>query len=91
MDAWKNAFFLQHKPMKFLVLGGGGILGFGGEGGKCRFYFYGRGDFSDNKIGKISKLYCHGISQEKQRFGTMFRKISLPNPLQNAKCINIVV
>ena len=33
--------------IKFLVWGGGGILGFGGGGGKCRFYFYGRGDFSD--------------------------------------------
>ena len=35
MDAWKNALFLQEKPMsiKFLVLGGGGILGFGGGGG----------------------------------------------------------
>ena len=31
--------------MKFLVLGGGGILGFGG--GKCRFYFFGRADFSE--------------------------------------------
>ena len=31
--------------IKFLVLGGGGYFGFGG--GKCRFYFYGRGDFSD--------------------------------------------
>ena len=48
MDAWKNALFLQEKPMsiKFLVLGGGGILGFGG-GGECRFYFYGRADFSE--------------------------------------------
>ena len=35
--------------IKFLVLGGGGILGFlgGGGGGECRFYFYGREDFSD--------------------------------------------
>ena len=34
--------------IKFLVLGGGGILGLGGGGGgKCRFYFYGRGDFSE--------------------------------------------
>ena len=34
MDAWKNAFFLQEKPMyiKFLVLGGRGILGFLGGG-----------------------------------------------------------
>ena len=48
MVAWKNAFFLQEKPMsiKFLVLGGGGILGFGG-GGECRFYFNGRADFSE--------------------------------------------
>ena len=30
--------------IKFLVLGGGG---FGVGGGKCRFYFYGCGDFSD--------------------------------------------
>ena len=31
--------------VKFLVLGGGGILVWGG--GECRFYFYGRVDFSD--------------------------------------------
>ena len=31
--------------IKFLVFRGGGILGLGG--GKCRFYFYGREDFSD--------------------------------------------
>ena len=28
-------------------VGGGGILGFWGGGGKCRFYFYGREDFSE--------------------------------------------
>ena len=47
MDAWKNAFFLQEKPMsiKFRVLGG--YLGFFlGGGKKCRFYFYGCEDFS---------------------------------------------
>ena len=33
--------------IKFLVSGGGGgYFGFGGGGGKCRFYFYGRADFS---------------------------------------------
>ena len=32
-------------PIKFLILGGG-ILGLGG-GGKCQFYFDGRGDFSE--------------------------------------------
>ena len=49
MGAWKNAFFLQEKPMfiKFLLLGGGGLLGFGGE---CRFYFYGREDFSEQHL-----------------------------------------
>ena len=45
MDAWRKCALLE-KPMsiKFLVLGGG-ILGLGG--GECRFYFYGREDFSD--------------------------------------------
>ena len=34
--------------IKFRVLEGGGYFGFrGGGGGKCRFYFYGRADFSD--------------------------------------------
>ena len=44
----KMPFSLQEKPMsiKFLVLGGGGILGFGGGGGEGRFYFYGRADVS---------------------------------------------
>ena len=45
----KNAFFFfcrktyVHKIPRF---GGGGFWVLGG-GGKCRFYFYGRGDFSD--------------------------------------------
>ena len=46
----KNAFFLQEKqtmPLKFPFLGGG-LFG-GGGGGECRFYFYGRADFSDSK------------------------------------------
>ena len=46
VGAWKNALFLQEKPMsiKFLLLRGKGYFGFWGE---CQFYFYGRGDFSD--------------------------------------------
>ena len=58
MDAWKNASVLQEKAMsiKFLVLGGGVILGFGG-GGSAGFYFYGRADFSDTNLGK-TKDYC---------------------------------
>ena len=47
---------------------------------------------SDNKIRKISKFYCHGISQQNKRFWTIFHKFSpLPDPLQNANFINIVV
>ena len=47
----ENAFFLQEKrifSIKFLVLGGGyfGCLG----GGECRFYFYGRADFSETSV-----------------------------------------
>ena len=37
--------------IKFLILGGGGILGLGG--GECRFYFYGRADFSDKGSGAL--------------------------------------
>ena len=50
MDTWKKCVLSAGKPMsiKFLVLGGGGILGFWG-GGECRFYFYGREDFSELK------------------------------------------
>ena len=58
MDARKNAFTLQEKPMsiKFFVLGGGGFWVFLG-GGECRFYFYGRADFSDkNPIGAIAEI-----------------------------------
>ena len=84
-----RSFCRKNHVHKILVLGGG-ILGLGG-GGECRFYFYGRADFSDirsllndnkisdNNIRNISEFYCHGVSQEKQRFGTIFRKCS-PSP-----------
>ena len=48
---------------------------------------------SDNKIRKISKFYCHGISQGKQRFWTIFR-VFFPSPTQpppKRNFINIVV
>ena len=43
-------FFLLETPMpiKYLLLGGGGLLGFlEGGGWKCQLHFYGRGDSSD--------------------------------------------
>ena len=46
MDAWKNASVLQenHGSIKFLVLGGGGILGFAqGGGGYFGFWVLGGG------------------------------------------------
>ena len=48
MDTWKNCVLSAGKPMsiKFLVLGVGVFRVLGG-GVKCRFYFYGREDFSD--------------------------------------------
>ena len=46
MDTWKKCVLSAGKPMsiKFCVLGG--VLG----GGKCRFYFYGREDFSEKHL-----------------------------------------
>ena len=35
--------------IKFVGLGGGGYFGFFGGGGECRFYFYGREDFSEQR------------------------------------------
>ena len=48
MDAWKKSVRSAGKAMsiKFLVLGGGGFWVFF-LGGECRFYFYGREDFSE--------------------------------------------
>ena len=62
MDAWKNAFFLQEKPMsiKFLVLGGGGLFGvLGGGGGVPILFFWARGFFwkmPGNQL--LLKNYC---------------------------------
>ena len=61
MGGLENAFFfLQEKAMsiKFLVLGGVFWVFFWGGGGKCRFYFYGREDFSESY--KVIKLLLSG-------------------------------
>ena len=52
MDAWKKSVRSAGKAMsvKFSCFRGGGYFGFwGGGAGECRFYFYGREDFSENK------------------------------------------
>ena len=41
--------------VKFLVLGGGVFWVWGG-GGECRFYCYGRGDFSDEEFSERVKV-----------------------------------
>ena len=61
MDTWKNAFFLQEKPMsiKFRVfLGGGGV--WEGGGGSANFIFMGARIF-------LIYLYCHLAVSDKIR------------------------
>ena len=62
MDAWKNAFFLQERPMsiKFLVLGGGVFWVFGG--GSADFIFMGARIFlrkSDQKVTEKLERWPH--------------------------------
>ena len=81
MDAWKNAFFLQEKPMslKFLVLGGG-YLGF--LGGGADFIFMGARIFlmhNKNTGSKTNKAM--GVTMRRQRH-------SPPRPV-NAKLIHL--
>ena len=59
MGAWKNAFFLQEKPMsiKFLLLRG---LFFWGGGGSADFIFYGREDFSEEGSRTITRALLNG-------------------------------
>ena len=59
-------------PIKFLVLGGGGILGFFGGGGKCRSYFYGIEDFSDSVSTPVKKNTKQGDARgtSEVRLGT---------------------
>ena len=56
MGAWKKGVLSAGQPvsMKFLVLGGGGILGFfGGGGGSADFIFMGAGIFLRKKPCKV--------------------------------------
>ena len=46
---------------------------------------------SDNKIRKISKLYCHGSSRKNSVFGQFSVNFPSPTPFQNANFVNIVV
>ena len=67
----EKAFFPQEKPVsiKFLVFGGGEFGFFLGGGGECRFYFYGRADFSEKKIGngKVQMSFCTNNSEHFDR------------------------
>ena len=58
MDVWKKCGLSAGKPMsiKFLVRGGGVFWVLGG--GECRFYFYGRADFSDPPQPLLFWLFC---------------------------------
>ena len=68
------------EPMsiKFLVLEGGGILGLGG--GECRFYFCGRGDFSDLCLG------CFFGPDSSLRGDTSWDPSPVPGSLEVARC-----
>ena len=57
-------------PIKLLVLGRGGLyFGFGG-GGKCRFCFYGRGDFSEKST--QNRRLSKGLLKASGRVGEGF-------------------
>ena len=72
--------------IKFLVLGGGCTLGFGGGGGERRFYFYGREDFSEKFQSRLKFSILTFRSENSRRlwlflgslreFGGKFRKDS---------------
>ena len=58
-----SVFFLQetlhiHKIPR-CSFRGGGYFGFGG--GECRFYFYGRGDFSEKRASSQWIIGPHGV------------------------------
>ena len=62
MDAWKKCVLSArethvHKTPRFK---GGGYLGFGVGGGKCRFYLYGRADFSEKYDLSLRKKWTRG-------------------------------
>ena len=42
------------------------------------------------KFAKFPKFYCHGISQEKQRLGTIFCKIPPPRPPSKTQILLIL-
>ena len=65
--------------IKFLLLGGGGfgVLGFWG-GGECRFYFYGRADFSDNLQCTETRLAQRGFRPFSSLTEAINRGVSKP-------------
>ena len=59
MDAWNTCVLSAGKPHAHKIprFRGGNFGFFGGEGGKCRFDFHGREDFSDFLV--VTKLQEH--------------------------------
>ena len=83
-----RSFCRKKKPMsiKFLIFGGGGILGLRGG---CRFYFYGRADFSDlNRRGQpLNMIFSYKICAS-MLFSCYFRITRCApkiNPLQDSE------
>ena len=86
MNTWKNAFFLQEKPMsiKLLVLGGGVFWAFWGGGyfglfgGGADFIFMGARIFSDTKLHRLSGM---GDSQRDSRESMRVNHSQLKPPM----------
>ena len=105
MGAWHFLVLSAGKPHAHKIppfRGGSGFFRRGG--GTANFIFMGARNFlilrslpndnkiSDNKICKISKLYCHGFSQEKKKtvFWTIFRNFS-PSPTPSKTQILLIL
>ena len=64
MDTWKKCLLSAGKPAVHKIPRfRGGVFWVWGGGGKCRFYFYGRGDFSENNAFSESPVWVDSVSQ----------------------------
>ena len=73
--------FCRKKPVHKIPRLGGGIWGLGG-GGKCRFYFYGRADFSDLGCRMMAALFGpHFVASAPPLKSVEFSFVNLPSLL----------